>query len=74
MAFPGPGKLRSRLAELSLPRPVLEGALATIDRVNAGSSVQERRARQFALLDSPNPHGQAAIDIAETIDAFDQPA
>ena len=67
-------ELRSLLGGLSLPRSVLDDVLAAIDRVSADSGVQERRARQFALLESPNPYGQAAIEIAETIDAFDRPA
>jgi hypothetical protein len=67
--------MRALLETLTLPRLVKEGVIAELDRVGHDTEVQQRRLRQRALLNSPNPHGRAALDVKESSDAFErQPA
>ena len=63
--------MRGLLATMTLPQELKSAVMGEIDRASADAGVQERRARQLALLDSPNPHGRAALDVADSIDAFD---
>jgi hypothetical protein len=65
-------EMRDLLATMTLPPQVKTIVIDEIDRVSRDSGVQERRQRQLALLDLPNPYGRAALDLTESIDAFDR--
>lgn len=64
--------MRALLEILTLPRLVKAGVIEELDRVSHDTDVQQRRLRQRALLNSPNPHGRAALDLKETFDAFER--
>lgn len=64
--------LRALLENVRLPSAVRAGVLEELDRVSADDAKQERRRRQMALLDTPDPHGLTALHVSDTIDAFDR--
>lgn len=64
--------LRELLATMRLPPQVKATVLEEIDRASRRTGIRERRQRQLAVLDSPDPYGRAALDVTESIDAFDR--
>jgi hypothetical protein len=64
--------MRALLRTMSLPMDVRTAVLEEIDRASADAGVQERRRRQLALLESPNPYGRATLDVTDSIDALDR--
>lgn len=64
--------MRALLETLTLPRLVKEGVVEELNRVGHDTDVQQRRLRQRALLNSPNPHGRAALDCKESFDAVER--
>jgi hypothetical protein len=64
-------EIREIVGQLSMPRSVADAVIDEIDRVTDRARARERRARQLALVESPNPHGRAALEVAERIDALD---
>lgn len=64
--------LRMWLSRSAMPPPAMAALLGELDRADQHADLQERRRRQRALLRSPDPHGPAALAIAESFDAFDE--
>lgn len=65
-------ELRALLPTLELPEAVLRHLMQTLDTASKPVTRDERRRRQLALIDSPNPYGRAALDYTNSVDAFDE--
>jgi hypothetical protein len=65
------GELRELLPALGLPAVVGSNIAGRLDRAVETRTGEERRRRQLELISSPNTHGRAALDHADSFDADD---
>lgn len=64
-------ELRDVLPTLQLPKAAAADLEEALARVTEAHALEDRRRRQLALLESPNPYGRAALEYAEDFDGLD---
>ncbi len=64
-------ELHDLLPMLRLPDPVRAHLAEALGRAAESQTREVRRRRQIELISSPNPHGRATSDYADTFDALD---